>query len=164
MSEREREEFRLRHFGFIFQGYNLFPALNARQQLELVVQWGEGTGRREARRRSERVLDLLGLGAKGHLRPTELSGGEKQRVAIGRALVIVELLQHAAHERGATILVVTHDPRLIPYADRVFGMEDGHLCEQGPNAPPCLIQSCPLHATRATGHRPAEDLVGGRVS
>jgi putative ABC transport system ATP-binding protein len=186
MSEREREEFRLRHFGFIFQGYNLFPALNARQQLELVVQWGEGTGRREARRRSERVLDLLGLGAKGHLRPTELSGGEKQRVAIGRALVkepevcfadeptaaldwahgkeVVELLQHAAHERGATILVVTHDPRLIPYADRVFGMEDGHLCEQGPNAPPCLIQSCPLHATRATGHRPAEDLVGGRVS
>lgn len=152
MSERERERFRLRHFGFIFQGYNLFPSLTARQQLEMVLRWGDGTPAREARKRSEEMLDLLGLGTKGHLRPGQMSGGEKQRVAIGRALIkdpalcfadeptsaldwahgeqVVELLRTAAHERQATIFVVAHDPRLVPYADQVFHLVDGCLEEQ----------------------------------
>jgi putative ABC transport system ATP-binding protein len=149
MSDAQREDFRLRHCGFIFQGYNLFPALTARQQLEMVMRWGEGATPREARRRSEEMLSLLGLGRKAHLRPTELSGGEKQRVAIGRSLVkdpefcfadeptsaldwahgeqVIELLRTAAHERGATVLVVAHDSRIIPYADHVFQLEDGRL-------------------------------------
>jgi putative ABC transport system ATP-binding protein len=151
MSEKEQERFRLRHTGFIFQGYNLFPALTARQQLEMVLRWGEGASSSEARRRTEEMLSLLGLARKAHLRPAELSGGEKQRVAIGRALAknpmfcfadeptsaldwangeqVIELLRTAAHERGATILVVAHDARIIPYADRVFQMEDGRLME-----------------------------------
>jgi putative ABC transport system ATP-binding protein len=151
LSDRELERFRLRHFGFIFQGYNLFPALTARQQLEMVLRWGQGLGAREARRRAEDMLALLGLGRKGHLRPAEMSGGEKQRVAIGRALIkepqfcfadeptsaldwahgeqVIELLRAAAHERGATILVVAHDSRIIPFADRVFHLEDGSLKE-----------------------------------
>jgi putative ABC transport system ATP-binding protein len=151
MREMQRERFRLRHCGFIFQGYNLFTALNARQQLEMVVQWGEGASAREARRRAEAMLTLLGLGNKMHLRPSEMSGGEKQRVAIGRALIkepsfcfadeptsaldwahgeqVVELLRNAAHERNATILIVAHDARIIPYADRVFHIEDGVLRE-----------------------------------
>jgi putative ABC transport system ATP-binding protein len=151
LSDKARERFRLRHFGFIFQGYNLFPALTARQQLELVVRWGEGSGRREARQRAEEMLDLLGLGRKMHLRPGQLSGGEKQRVAIGRALIkepavcfadeptsaldwshgahVVELLRAAAHDRGATILVVSHDSRIIPFADRVVHLADGRLGE-----------------------------------
>jgi len=151
MSERQREQFRLRHFGFIFQGYNLFPALTARQQLELVLHWGEGASTREARRRADEMLDLLGLAKRAHLHPAELSGGEKQRVAIGRALVkdphfcfadeptsaldwahgeqVIELLRIAAHERGATILVVAHDSRIVPYVDKVFAMEDGRLTE-----------------------------------
>src|SRR4029077_9188408 len=87
LTDRARERFRLQHFGFIFQGYNLFPALTARQQLEMVLRWGEGLGRREARQRSDEMLALLGLSKKAHLRPAELSGGEKQRVAIGRALI-----------------------------------------------------------------------------
>src|SRR5260370_39597098 len=58
MPEKQREQFRLRHCGFIFQGYNLFAALNARQQLEMVVQWGEGTSARVARRRAEQMLSL----------------------------------------------------------------------------------------------------------
>ena len=87
MSDSQRERFRLRHCGFIFQGYNLFAALTARQQLEMVIRWGEGAGYRDARRRTDEVLDLLGMSRKAHLRPSELSGGEKQRVAIGRALV-----------------------------------------------------------------------------
>jgi len=149
LSDTQREQFRLKHCGFIFQGYNLFAALTARQQLEMVLRWGEGVSSREARRRADEMLTLLGLARRAHLRPAELSGGEKQRVAIGRALIkepqfcfadeptsaldwahgeqVVELLRNAAHDRGATVLVVAHDPRIIRYADRVFYLEDGRL-------------------------------------
>jgi len=151
MSELQRERFRLEHCGFVFQGYNLFASLTARQQLEMVLRWGSGVSANEARRRTDEMLALLGLAKKGHLRPTELSGGEKQRVAIGRALVkdptfcfadeptsaldwhhgeeVIEMLRSAAHERGATVLIVAHDARIIPYADRVFNMEDGQVRE-----------------------------------
>jgi putative ABC transport system ATP-binding protein len=151
LPETQRERFRLKHCGFIFQGYNLFGALTARQQLEMVVRWGEGASTRDTRRRADEMLSLLGLAKKAHLRPIELSGGEKQRVAIGRALIkdptfcfadeptsaldwahgeqVVELLRNAAHERNATILVVAHDARIIPYVDRVFHLDDGFLRE-----------------------------------
>jgi putative ABC transport system ATP-binding protein len=154
LSDRQRERFRLQHFGFIFQGYNLFPALTARQQLEMVLRWGERVSRKEARARSLDMLDRLGLAKKAHLRPAQLSGGEKQRVAIGRALIkrpalcfadeptsaldwthgeqVMELLSAAAHEQESTILVVAHDPRLVPYADQVFHLEDGCLAEPEP--------------------------------
>jgi putative ABC transport system ATP-binding protein len=149
LSEKEREEFRRQNCGFIFQGYNLFPMLTARQQVEIVLRWGEGESARPAQRRASELLDLLGLKSKGHLYPEQLSGGEKQRVAVGRALVkqpafcfadeptsaldwahgqqIVELLHTAAHENGATVLVVSHDARLTPFADRVLRLEDGRL-------------------------------------
>jgi putative ABC transport system ATP-binding protein len=149
LSEMEREQFRRRHCGFIFQGYNLFPMLTARQQVELVLRWGEGLLPRPARRRAAELLGLLGLERKGHLYPEQLSGGEKQRVAIGRALVkepafcfadeptsaldwahgeqVVALLRSAAREKGATVLVVSHDARLVPFADRVLHLEDGRL-------------------------------------
>ena len=152
MSDEERERFRLRHCGFIFQGYNLFNALTARQQLEMVVRWGEGASAGDARRRADEILSLLGMAKKAHLRPTELSGGEKQRVAIGRALIkdpnfcfadeptsaldwkagqqVIELLRSAAHDRGATVLVVAHDSRIIEHVDRVIHMEDGRLFQQ----------------------------------
>jgi putative ABC transport system ATP-binding protein len=168
MTDRQRERFRLRYCGFIFQGYNLFPALSARQQLEMVLRWGEGAPYREARRRASEMLSLLGLGKKAHLRPAEMSGGEKQRVAIGRALIkepmfcfadeptsaldwahgeqVVELLRAAAHERGSTILIVAHDHRVIPYADRLFYLEDGTLKD------PELAETLP-HAAGA-GHHP----------
>jgi putative ABC transport system ATP-binding protein len=153
LTEKQREAFRLEHFGFIFQGYNLFPALTARQQLEMMLRWGKGASGREARLKAEKMLDLLGLGKKSQLRPAQLSGGEKQRVAIGRALIkeptfcfadeptsaldwkhgeqVIELLRAAAHDSGATILVVGHDARMIPHVDRVLHMEDGILSEHG---------------------------------
>ena len=156
MSEQELEQFRLRHCSYIFQGYNLFPALTAREQLEVVLRWGEGAGSREARKRADRVLGQLGIAHKANLRPAQLSGGEKQRVAIGRALVknpsfmfadeptsaldwengrqVIELLRECARERGATVLVVTHDHRLTPYSDRVLEMADGRIqTDQGPD-------------------------------
>ena len=149
MREAEMERFRLQHCSYIFQGYNLFPALTAREQLEIVLKWGEGCSSREARTRADHVLGQLGMSKKAHLRPAELSGGEKQRVAIGRALVknpsfvfadeptsaldwengqqVIHLLTETARERGAMVLVVTHDPRLTPFADRVFELADGQL-------------------------------------
>src|SRR5262249_53808524 len=158
MSEQERERFRLAHCGFIFQGYNLFGSLTARQQIEMVVRWGGGASPREARRRADEMLALLGLAKKAHLRPAELSGGEKQRVAIGRALIkepefcfadeptsaldwahgeqVVELLRSAAHDRGATVLIVAHDSRIIPYVDRVLYLADGRLRESAEAVPP----------------------------
>jgi putative ABC transport system ATP-binding protein len=148
MSDKERERFRLRHVGFVFQGYNLFPALTARQQLEVVLRWGEGASARAARKRAGETLQLLGLAGRAHLRPDQLSGGEKQRVAVARALVkkptlcfadeptgaldwangeqVIELLRGAAKE-GATVLVVAHDGRIVPHADRVLYLEDGRL-------------------------------------
>jgi putative ABC transport system ATP-binding protein len=151
MSERQRERFRLRNCGYIFQGYNLFPALTARQQLEIVLRWGMGTSGREAKRQAEEMLGVLGLGNRAQMLPAALSGGEKQRVAIGRALIknptlvfadeptsaldwahgeqVVELLRNAAHERGATILVVSHDARIVPLVDTVFHLEDGQLTD-----------------------------------
>lgn len=159
MTDREREQFRLKNCGFIFQGYNLFPALNARQQLEIVLRWGSGEGNRESRKRAGEMLSLLGLGNKGTLKPSQLSGGEKQRVAIGRALIknpryvfadeptsaldwssgerVTELLRAAAHERDATILIVSHDHRILPYVDLHYHLEDGKLTENElPHAAP----------------------------
>jgi putative ABC transport system ATP-binding protein len=153
MSEDEMEQFRLRHCSYIFQGYNLFPALTAREQLEIVLKWGEGCSSREARQRADHVLGQLGMSNKAHLRPAQMSGGEKQRVAIGRALVknptfvfadeptaaldwdngrqVIDLLTQNARERGAMVLVVTHDPRLVKYADRVFELADGQMQNEG---------------------------------
>ena len=161
MSDLGRERFRLRHCGFIFQGYNLFPALTARDQLEMVLRWGQGIRGQKLHVLVKEMLDQLGLGGKGHLRPDQLSGGEKQRVAIGRALIkkptfcfadeptsaldwehgkdVVELLRSAAHQRQATILMVTHDARLLPYADRVFYLEDGSLVQPVAVPQPALM-------------------------
>jgi putative ABC transport system ATP-binding protein len=152
MSEPARERFRLRHFGFVFQGFNLFPSLTAREQLEMVVRWGEGASRREACRRVAEMLDQLGLGRRAHVRADQLSGGEKQRVAVGRALLkrpqfcfadeptgsldwghgeqVIRLLHAAGHDRGAVLFLVGHDPRLVPYADRVLHLVDGRLSDQ----------------------------------
>ena len=175
MSERELEQFRLRHCSYIFQGYNLFPALTARQQLEIVLKWGEGCGNREAKLRAEKVLGQLGLGNKMHLRPAQMSGGEKQRVAIGRALVknpsflfadeptsaldwengqqVIELLNGVARKKDATVLVVTHDPRLMPYADRVFEMADGRLANTEDLVPLTSTPAGAGHAPSAAGHK-----------
>jgi len=140
------DKFRLDHCGFIFQGFNLFSALTALQQVEIILKY-QGLPKSEARDRAANALDEVGLGNRMHQRPTELSGGEKQRVAIARALaknpqllfadeptsaldgengqVVIKLIQRAAKQHGAAVICVTHDPRLEAYADRVIHLEDG---------------------------------------
>lgn len=149
MTDSQREQFRLRHTGFIFQGYNLFPALSASQQLQIVLKWGQGMGSSEARREADAMLDKLGLANQKHKKPAQLSGGEKQRVAIGRAMVksptflfadeptsaldwengqiVLEMLRQAAQERKSSILVVSHDDRMKPFADIIYHLHDGKL-------------------------------------
>ena len=146
LDETRLDAFRLAHCGFVFQGFNLFNALSALENVALPLQYA-GIAAGEARRRAAAALAEVGLDTRDHLRPAELSGGEKQRVAIARALVknpqflfadeptsaldksngeiVIDLLKRIAEEHGATVLGVTHDPRLLSHADRVIGLEDG---------------------------------------
>lgn len=157
LDTRALERFRLLHTGFVFQGFNLFPALSAREQVELPLSY-LGLSREQARQRAEQSLEEVGLGHRMRLRPAELSGGEKQRVAIARALakqpqllfadeptsaldaangqMIIDILHAIARNHGTTVLCVSHDPRLISHADRVLAMEDGRiLSDQRLSAP-----------------------------
>ena len=148
LGEKELDAFRLEHCGFIFQGFNLFGSLSALDNVILPLQY-MGIQGEEARDRARLALEEVGLGGRSHLRPLELSGGEKQRVAIARALVkrpqmifadeptsaldkanseiVITLLQSIAGQHNATVLGVTHDPRLLSHADRVIHLEDGIL-------------------------------------
>lgn len=150
------DKFRLDHCGFIFQGFNLFPALTALQQVRIVLKY-QGLEPAEQDRRARAALEEVGLGKRLNQRPSELSGGEKQRVAIARALaknpqlifadeptsaldgengqVVIRLLRRAAVEHGAAVICVTHDPRLEAYADRVIKMEDGKILSDEKRAP-----------------------------
>lgn len=144
LMERERSYLRLARMGFIFQSYNLFPALTALENVTLSAVL-KGTTRQEARD----LLEAVGLGERLHALPAKLSGGEKQRVAIARALTgapailladeptaaldtrnglaVVALLRDIAHQRERAVVVVTHDPRVAAQADRRITLEDGKL-------------------------------------
>lgn len=148
LKARELERFRLHHTGFVFQGFNLFPALTALEQVELPLGY-LGMDTATARARARQALEEVGLGSRMALRPSELSGGEKQRVAIARAMakepkllfadeptsaldagngqIVIDTLHRIARGHGATVLCVSHDPRLIAHADRVLAMEDGKI-------------------------------------
>lgn len=156
LDARELERFRLHHTGFVFQGFNLFPALNALEQVELPLSY-LGLGKAEARRRAAASLEEVGLTPRMHLLPAELSGGEKQRVAIARALakepellfadeptsaldsangqIVIDILHRIARSHGTTVLCVSHDPRLAGHADRVLAMEDGRILSDHVPAP-----------------------------
>lgn len=148
------DRFRLENCGFIFQGFNLFPALTALEQVLLPMRYAGLRGSR-ARRSALDALALVGLKERTHLRPLELSGGEKQRVAIARAIVkspkllfadeptssldsangqiVVDILHRIARKLGSTVLCVTHDPRLIKHGDRILQLEDGRIVADSRN-------------------------------
>ena len=142
--------FRLENFGFVFQGFHLLPALTAVENVSIVLQQ-QGLQRSAADARAIATLQRLGLAERLTNRPEEMSGGEKQRVAIARAMAkqpqiifadeptsaldsqngrqVTQMLRSAAVDEGATVICVTHDPRLIEHASRVIRMEDGALLE-----------------------------------
>ncbi len=150
------ERYRLRHSGFVFQGCNLFSPLTAIEQVMLPLIYVPGFGK-DFREAAGKALDEVGLKGKENLRPLELSGGEKQRVTIARALAkaphflfadeptsaldsanaerIIALFQRFAHRQGSTILCVTHDERLLRHADRVLHLRDGVILEDSNKSP-----------------------------
>lgn len=148
MSKEALSKFRLNNIGFIFQGFNLFPALTAQENVEIALRM-KGISGRAGRQEAQALLGQVGLGDRLSYLPRDLSGGQKQRVAIARALAgnprlimadeptasldshsghtVIELLRDLAKESNRTVLIVTHDPRLIDVADRVTHLEDGVL-------------------------------------
>ncbi|NJP11084.1 MAG: ABC transporter ATP-binding protein [Leptolyngbyaceae cyanobacterium RU_5_1] len=148
MSKQQLSNFRLNNIGFIFQGFNLFPALTALENVEVALKV-KGVRGTVARRDAHELLSQVGLEDRMNYLPRDLSGGQKQRVAIARALVgnpklimadeptasldshsghaVIELLRDLAKKGGRTVLIVTHDSRLIDVADRVAYLEDGIL-------------------------------------
>jgi putative ABC transport system ATP-binding protein len=156
LSPDEFAELRRKYIGFVFQSYHLFPALTALDNVRLALDVrGE---RFRAFRRAREALAAVGLSHKIKALPHELSGGEQQRVAIARAIVakpaliladeptaaldsqnghsIMSLLAGFASTQDCGVLVVTHDPRTLPFANRIVHIEDGHLVGENQSAEP----------------------------
>lgn len=135
--------------GYIFQAHNLHGSLTALQNVRMGLEVHKSISTAQMKSRSIEMLEAVGLGDRVNYYPDDLSGGQKQRVAIARALVaepkivladeptaaldkksgrdVVELMQSLAKEKGCTILLVTHDNRILDIADRIIYMEDGRL-------------------------------------
>lgn len=138
-----------RSIGYIFQAHNLHHSLSALENVMMGLEVHGHLSRLDRKKQAVAMLEHVGLGDRIHYYPENLSGGQKQRVAIARALVsqpqivladeptaaldkqsgrdVVELMQQLAREQGCTILLVTHDNRILDVADRLIYMEDGHL-------------------------------------
>ncbi|WP_199273303.1 DevA family ABC transporter ATP-binding protein [Microcystis aeruginosa] len=138
-----------RQIGYIFQAHNLLPFLTARQNVQMSIELQENLGGWETEERAALILEEVGLGHRIDYYPDSLSGGQKQRVAIARALAgnpplvladeptaaldsktgrdVVNLMQRLAKEQSRTIVLVTHDNRILDIADRIVHMEDGRL-------------------------------------
>lgn len=149
LSARQLATVRRSHIGYVFQSFNLFPGLTALQnvQLGLAVRGAAGRGMSDE---ATDALAAVGLGGKTGSKPRELSGGQQQRVAIARAIVgdtsilladeptaaldsengimIMQTLHDLAHQAGRAVVVVTHDPRAAPFADRMLELSDGRIC------------------------------------
>jgi putative ABC transport system ATP-binding protein len=140
---------RARALGFVFQSFNLVPYLDVSENVELALRGADGLGRVERLRRVEELIHVVGLAAHARHRTTQLSGGQQQRVAIARALAhrprllladeptasldsenassIIELLLTLNRKEGVTVLLSTHDPRVLPSARRHIHVRDGRI-------------------------------------
>ena len=144
-----------RNIGYIFQAHNLLGFLTANQNVQMAVELNDNISQTEAVAKSKAMLGSVGLEERLDYYPDNLSGGQKQRIAIARALVnrpplvladeptaaldkqsgrdVVEIMQSLAKNQGTTILLVTHDNRILDIADRIVEMEDGLLTRNSPN-------------------------------
>ena len=150
MNEAQRTELRKQKIGFVFQRFNLLPTLTAFGNIALASHIA-GNRNGKSRAEMDSIIKLLGLEARMKHRPMELSGGEQQRVAIARAVVnrpkilladeptgsldtenselVLNMLQDLNHNFGQTILIITHNPEVALYSDRIVSMRDGHILE-----------------------------------
>ncbi len=148
LREKVLPAIRLEHIGFVFQGFNLFPTLTAGENVELMLDL-KRTPAAKAKKRAHELLDQIGLGEKYDAFPSDLSGGQKQRVAIARALAgdpgiiladeptaaldshtgrnVMQQMTELAHRRGRAVVIVTHDSRVLDFADRIVKIEDGTI-------------------------------------
>jgi putative ABC transport system ATP-binding protein len=146
---------RRRNCGFVFQSYNLLPMLTALENVLLAFEL-KGIGQADALRKAEVLLDRVGLSSKCDSYPATLSGGQKQRVAVARALAgdplilladeptaaldseagqqVSGLLRDLAHQDDRAVVMVTHDPRITRYADRIITLQDGRIVGTRPCA------------------------------
>ena len=150
LPESQLSRVRIDNIGFVFQGFNLFPTLTAAENVELMLRL-KGIAKAPARERAWELLEQVGLASKSEALPANLSGGQKQRVAIARALAgdpriiladeptaaldwesgqtVMGMLCGLAHNLGRAVVIVTHDPRVIEFADRTIRIEDGKVAE-----------------------------------
>lgn len=150
LSQKSLQKIRLENIGFIFQGFNLFPALTVQENVEIALDL-KGIRGGNARKVSSELLERVGLKEKLRTLPANLSGGQKQRVAIARALageppiiladeptaaldstsgkLIMDLLKELAGEKNRAVVVVTHDNRIFEYADRIVKIDDGRILD-----------------------------------
>lgn len=148
LSEARLPDIRRRCIGFVFQSFNLFPSLTAQENVEIVIRLKEGATR-QIHDRALRLLDQVGLAKRAHLLPADLSGGEKQRTALARALAgdppiiladeptanldsrtgqdVLSMLRRLAVESGKAVAIVSHDAKAEAQAHRVVVLEDGRL-------------------------------------
>jgi putative ABC transport system ATP-binding protein len=148
LDESKMPAVRLKHIGFVFQGFNLFPTLTAGENVELSLEL-KGAKKADAKDEARRLLELVGVGEKYDEFPRNLSGGQKQRVAVARAVAgapdviladeptaaldshsgksVMEILKNLAAVHRRAVVVVTHDNRILEYGDRIVQMEDGWI-------------------------------------
>lgn len=152
LDAEERAALRLEKIGFVFQGFNLLPRMNALENVAMPMGYAN-VHREERLQRAREALEAVGLGERAAHRPSELSGGQQQRVAIARALINRPPILLADEPTGAldsrtgeeiltlfkrlqqddhTVVLITHDPDVAQHCDRIFVMRDGELHEQAP--------------------------------
>src|SRR5690606_22132161 len=161
LKDKELARVRRDHFGFIFQSYNLFPELTALENVEVPMIYA-GVPAKDRRRRARELLEQVGLGHRLNHRPSELSGGEQQRTAIARALAngptilfadeptgnlpteqgrqVMQALKEL-NEQGMTVLVVTHDPGIALWSQRLLTIRDGRIVSDEPTAQSQLLKT-----------------------
>jgi putative ABC transport system ATP-binding protein len=160
---KQMASIRLDHIGFVFQGFNLFPTLTAGENVELMLDLKK-VETAAGKKRAQQLLEQVGLGEKYHSFPADLSGGQKQRVAVARALAgdpqivladeptaaldshtgrnVMEMMRSLAHARGRAVVIVTHDSRVMEFADRTIRIEDGMIADSNLDevkVPPALV-------------------------
>jgi len=151
LSDRQLAHIRNKQIGFIFQGYNLIPALNARENVELPLIY-QGLNAETRHERSEAALERVAMFDRSDHKPSEMSGGQQQRVAIARAIAthpsiimadeptgaldsktgrhVLEIL-HSLHDDGTTVILITHDNGIAATAERIVRLSDGKIVADG---------------------------------